>query len=476
MKIIVADDEKLIRYTIISVLEKLDIQNLSVIEAVNGQEMIEKVITFKPDGAFVDIRMPGIDGLKAMEIIKSDHNNIYKKISWFILTGFADFEFARKAIDIGVVNYLLKPVSSEEIKAVVEKMVVLKKKSEVEMMRDREIALIRFSNDMVAEEDIMEFNDLTFHRASIFLNDSLLSGSKVSEMIRYLRTAIENLSDSNVKYTLSFFKDGSCYILESAPDKIIFSKELNGYLKKNGFYNLYKPLTVLLTPVCEGVQPIIKKIETALSLSGNRHFLRGNSFRLLELTDLTEISYREVGVFIEQLAASCQLEAAGQIDKLLLEKPDIDSKTDSNRILIENVKRLFNINEDVFSFQKLVDLIVKKFRYVSCSPRIPVLVQRTLQIVDERFQETIGINEIADLLYVTPNYLSSVFKRVMNIPFTRYLTHKRMEAAKKLLLTDGATVKDVAYKVGYSSSKHFTKLFKKHFFLSPSEYQRQQIF
>ncbi len=102
MTILIADDEELVRYTIVSILKGLEIKNLTIIEAFTGWEMIKKVNKFKPDGAFVDIRMPGLSGLDALEYIKANNSVLYQQVNWFILTGFAEFEFAQKAINAGV--------------------------------------------------------------------------------------------------------------------------------------------------------------------------------------------------------------------------------------------------------------------------------------------------------------------------------------------------------------------------------------
>ncbi len=86
--------------------------------APNGEEGMELINRVKPDILFSDICMPGIDGLTMIAGIKSQHPNM--EIT--ILTGFRDFDYAQKAIRLGVTRFLLKPSKMDELEEAVEKM------------------------------------------------------------------------------------------------------------------------------------------------------------------------------------------------------------------------------------------------------------------------------------------------------------------------------------------------------------------
>ena len=116
MKIIIADDEEYVRFELKELLLEIRI-DLEITEAINGSELLEKFKQNNFNAAFVDIKMPGFSGLEAIENI--DSNSL--KTEWIILTGYSDFEFAKKAISLGVTEYLLKPVSKEELEQVLIK-------------------------------------------------------------------------------------------------------------------------------------------------------------------------------------------------------------------------------------------------------------------------------------------------------------------------------------------------------------------
>jgi len=98
------------------------------------------------------------------------------------------------------------------------------------------------------------------------------------------------------------------------------------------------------------------------------------------------------------------------------------------------------------------------------------VIQKVADFVDKRYMEDIAIGTLAGEFNVTPNYLSTLFRKRHGVTFVKYLTNTRMLKAKELLLTkSGIKVHEVAQAVGYFSTRHFTKLFHEHYGCYPSE-------
>ena len=95
MRILVADDEYLIRASLISMLDELNLPIHSLQEATTGEQMVDIVRHDPPDIAFVDIRMPGLNGLEAINAAKS----LSSQTKWFILTGFQSLITPRRQFD-----------------------------------------------------------------------------------------------------------------------------------------------------------------------------------------------------------------------------------------------------------------------------------------------------------------------------------------------------------------------------------------
>lgn len=126
-KLLIADDEPLIRRGIKNLVDVKSLKISEVIEAEDGEETIELAKIHEPDIILMDINMPKLDGLTAAKIIKDLNPRIYL----VILTGYDYFEYTQNAIRARVDDYILKPVSKKDIeyilKTALEKISHLKK-------------------------------------------------------------------------------------------------------------------------------------------------------------------------------------------------------------------------------------------------------------------------------------------------------------------------------------------------------------
>lgn len=125
-KYIVVDDEDLIRNNLVKKLENLSLPLEYINCADNGRAALELVERHYPDIIFTDIMMPIMDGLELSEEIYF----AYPQTKVVIITSYSDFSFAQKAIRYGVSDYILKPVSSDDLKAVISKIITNIEKEE----------------------------------------------------------------------------------------------------------------------------------------------------------------------------------------------------------------------------------------------------------------------------------------------------------------------------------------------------------
>lgn len=84
----------------------------------------------------------------------------------------------------------------------------------------------------------------------------------------------------------------------------------------------------------------------------------------------------------------------------------------------------------------------------------------------------IELTDLCDIMKVTPQYLCRVFKNSLGIRPLEYITKKRIQMAKQLLVMDPRSIKDIAEAVGYANSGYFCTVFKKYEGISPGEYQK----
>lgn len=117
-KILLADDEGIVTDALQFIIEKNFGNECQIAVAKNGRQAIELTESFQPDIAFLDIQMPGINGLKAMKEIREQNS----RIKIIVLTAYDNFEYAKDALHLGAEEYLLKPINK---KVIVERLTAL---------------------------------------------------------------------------------------------------------------------------------------------------------------------------------------------------------------------------------------------------------------------------------------------------------------------------------------------------------------
>lgn len=135
LRIIVVDDEKLERDAISQIISDMSPEAECVGQAANGEEALALTDKQNPDALFIDIQMPGISGIELIRRINKKNN----RIKMVIVSAYDVFDYAREAIDLGVVEYILKPARSETVERVIRKLAEI---IDAEKEREQQTALI----------------------------------------------------------------------------------------------------------------------------------------------------------------------------------------------------------------------------------------------------------------------------------------------------------------------------------------------
>ena len=110
-KIMLADDEGIVIESLKFMIEKELGNNCEIRSAKTGRSVIELAESFRPDIAFMDIQMPGINGIDAMREIRKANSNVI----FIVMTAYDKFDYAKEAINLGVLEYLNKPATKDKI-------------------------------------------------------------------------------------------------------------------------------------------------------------------------------------------------------------------------------------------------------------------------------------------------------------------------------------------------------------------------
>jgi YesN/AraC family two-component response regulator len=144
--------------------------------------------------------------------------------------------------------------------------------------------------------------------------------------------------------------------------------------------------------------------------------------------------------------------------------------------LIEAVEKALKVNETREHeglIKRIVDeslLEVEKREYAHDSP-----IQKAMAYVTENIKEKLSLKTVAKYVHLNASYFSVLFKEQTNMTFSEYVTRRRLQMAKNLLVGSNLPITDIAEEVGYQTSKYFIKMFKDFEGITPSQYRKQNV-
>lgn len=102
-------------------------------------------------------------------------------------------------------------------------------------------------------------------------------------------------------------------------------------------------------------------------------------------------------------------------------------------------------------------------------------MEKVKEYIDEHYRQGITLEEMAAHVGLSPNYFSNVFKKEFGNTFVEFITGRRMNEAKLLIMENQYSLKEISYMVGYNDPNYFSRVFKRSYQMSPKKFQ-QQIF
>lgn len=500
MRILIADDEALVRYGLASVLNDVldDVLNEAplILEAANGLELIRVASESRPHIAFVDIGMPKMNGLDAIAQAREAAPNVL----WVILTGHADFAYAREALKLGVEDFLIKPADPAEIEPLMQKLILKARTRQIRGNRELEARISAVLGDTTSPAFDPYFKKPRFWQAALVLWDSLLpDAEEARRRLEFAAAAISYLeNEDEFSGSVVSLRNGRLLVVFSVPavgmpmDRVIDLWHRQFHLLRNHTCDILGDGigdTWVLTRVVQDPQDLFREIDN-LDMDAPLRLLH----RPGTVMNFTEIAGKAAGSRF--LPAAEILEDIGKTWRFGQED-DFHGLVHNLQSQIRNIADEDFINGGPQWFARFVvplsgeapenlEVLVNKLRQEGHSlfenrsgfddeeASAVTLVDKAVAIMARRYRESIGIAQVAEELGVSPNYLSTIFKKETGTSFTRRMTDLRLEKACELLGRQDANIGEVARSLGYQSGRHFTRLFKERFNQTPSEWTSNQ--
>jgi len=511
MRIVVVEDEKKSRRGLIQLIGRISSNYLVVGEADNGLYGIEVILREKPDLVIVDIKMPQMNGLDMLQQLREKG----LKIKAIVLSGFSDFNFAQKAIKLGIYEYLLKPITVEELK---ETLINIEKEIETEKLlclkSSQGLSSINNSLQRLALESAEETQSILLDLKVIYgvnIDDSFtVITVYLGDNMRLNKEAVDGI----LKERLDRFEGIDYYIfqvdvhneivvlingkenfseLEKYTQNVIL-KELHrknimnvimGWIPFEGLHNLKDSLTILRKELKWSIvlgedvlvsYPKTQKIHTnevqyPVDIE-NKTKAAAYSLDVKALQDTTQefLNWWRKDLFRPSEVIEAFLCFESAIINVLKE---VDYELFSRINQKETLKKVMDSLTWGEIKGTLTEIVEKVSAFISCNEKVYSLtIKKALSIINRQYMEGITLDEVASKLRITPVYLSTLFNREVGQNFSVYIKEFRIYKAKELLIKSNLKTYEIAERVGYSDPKYFSRVFKEISGFSPGEYQK----
>lgn len=479
---LIAEDEYLIRERIKAIIPWEELGYNMIQEAEDGQEVLDYLEKFHIDVIILDIKMPFFTGIDILKHIFNEN----KKVKVILATGHDKFEYAKKALDYGAIGYLLKPIKGDELK---DLLIKAKAQIQKEMFLERQelFDAVKYNKPIIESLLINYAARLklgsTFYMAIIKDFSLVLTEDTINKMLYYLKLkGISSLILERTKETCTLLMTCNLEEMYRILERII-NIEMKHVSIKGYISNPCHSIEQLNTSYVEALKSfeaqiffkhkivlsydfIIKEQDSSISFEQLVQYC--DEIELALRTQDTQEVYRILELLFGYLRRSSNIALLKKVllyfyfmlqnHELVEEDPEdyIDNIMNSSNGLTEIKTRIYENMKDLIKNTKAPNTL---------------LVIKIKDYIEKNYTEnTLSTDEISQYLDMNVSYISSVFKKTLDISITEYITKCRMEKAKMLLEENQLKIYEIATLVGYSNAFYFSNRFKRHYGLSPKNF------
>lgn len=528
---LVVDDEPRHRKGLINIIKQFR-PDYSVSGAKNGQEALEFIMSNHVDILITDVKMPVMDGLELTKRVLE----FQKDIKIIILSAYAYFEYAQKAISLGAFDYLLKPVDSDGIASMLDRVEERLKQEQSALQEKKhledqlkntlpvylELQLNKWINKELNENEINEIAQIFPFKGKGAVIASEIAGN-INKDESYDHEEKEEIK-LNIKYwmkealnplghSLSFFlhRDERIMItIINVSEEQEFNLADRLYLLDDVIKNVEAEygfrITMGLSEETGNIFDQIRKAYTeALTALSYRFYLETDSIITFSQVNDENNAYqinmikeeKELTMAIRQQQEDKVGECVDKLFEKLLSGGYMQPqrfKDIAGMIILNQIGSLQDLTDEEHLDKLKSDALGKiaccntysQIRnetvniissLISAHTNVKKnkhedIIKNCIRFIDTHFKEDISLEYVAEMFYFNASYFGSLFKSHMGITFGQYLLKVRINKAREYLRNPASKVYEVASMVGYSDPKYFIRVFKNEVGLSPDEYRR----
>lgn len=525
-KILLADDEAIVTSSLKYIIEQHIEEPCEIQIAKSGRSVIEAAETFRPDITFMDIQMPGINGIEAMKEIRKSNSTVI----FIVMTAYDKFDYAKEALNVGVLEYLTKPVNQKKIVEVLHKAMGI-----VESRR------MQRSQDLQIKEKLEIVVPIIEHG---FISSGLYAKENQQELENYKNL----LGIEEEQFFTLVFEFGESLVNNEATNPIGTGVRLQreydtirNYMKE--YYHCFVGPVLgnhihccVPTPMEEGdyesrAQDVELCRELVRTIEHNEELSCRIGIGSIVPIEQLNLSYRDAinalqnaqgkVVHCRDLPIFCEYEddypvhierelfdsiKSGQglevqhranefYDWMLHQMPERESSVrlkvmefvlfadfhaySSGGLLYRFGDRADYM--DVVTSARVEDELRTWFvgKMIKAADNIATkkkeytheAIGRAKEYINVHYKKELSLEHISKEMDMSPYYFSKLFKEVTGEGFIEYVTEVRINKAKQMLLDGQSTMKEICVAIGYSDPNYFSRIFKKCIGKTPTEFK-----
>ncbi|MDQ0088834.1 two-component system response regulator YesN [Paenibacillus anaericanus] len=505
INILVVDDQKHIRDGLQAMLRQFPLQLDNIYCAASGIEALQILREYSVQLVITDIRMPDMDGLTLMAQTKEE----LIKVDYLIISGYSDFSYAQKAIELGAKGYLLKPVKREDLQTAIEHV--------SQEIRTRQALSSNMENisRRAQETDRKELcmfmqgaaNDEAWIRQTQQLNPELWQGYRLCLLREELRINQPAASSADGMESIAYrvFGRKGYICLQHRPylilavDATVATETLPSALKAA----MIDAVTVMTSPQ-QGLKSLPGSYTEVLELYRHSYLFpdKRSIFRthIEGLEQQWELPYEELYALFQLIGTknSCQITEgiSKMMHKNVLQRYNIRYTQQLCQAIVQLLEEYVRVilpymgeeTLDIECLRNLYDypgireyiqalqqqlLRLNQFYYdFKCSYRNTQDLNEAVRYIHENYHKPLDLAMVSNHVSLNYAYFSNLFKKNIGKGFAEYLRDVRLDKARRLLAETEYKIVEVTAMVGYESYKSFTRAFREVMDMQPTEYRQ----
>ena len=421
-KVLLVDDE----YMITEGLKRLipfDKWDMEVVATANhADDALDYVREHPVDIVISDVNMPDKTGLEMIGEMKELLPNAY----YILLSGYQEFDYVKKAMNLNVVDYLVKPVDKVELGHLLEKIVTqLREKVQEPETLSQQLDEEAFKAHLTQKENW--WIGLSKEKQGNFVIPYYVLGQDWQIVLADQEFEGLLAMPFEAPYQANFEK------WKRDVEKTLFYGSVN-LDQSESLFSYYEPIYRVI------IQGNLQQIIDELTLL--EHIVLENTPRVSITKQLFTQFVMDVFHLFEHLKA--------------------DDMTD----IVKNIHAITTF-EDLVAYTK--ETLTSFFGQY----RMNENVVSVLEVIGRDYKKELSLKDISKDLFINPVYLGQLIKKETNSTFAELLNKQRIKAAQQLLLSTNDSIEDICYTVGYSNVGYFYKVFRKLCGKSPKAYRKQ---